>query len=99
MARWKYTLDLKDVWKKAKNEEISCKELADEIAKRIKNLPCYETDSKLQDICTEFEFFDEEGEADELDFIMSDLYDWGDEETNPKGRWPRNAKCWIKTEF
>ena len=64
MARWKYTLDLEDVWGKAKLGDISYKELAEEVAKRIKLLPCYSTDSKLRDICTEFEYFDDEGDAE-----------------------------------
>ena len=99
MANWKYTLNIKDVWGKAQIGDISYKELAEEIVKRIKALPCYETDFRLQDICTEFEYFDDEGEADEIDFLMNDLYDWGDAEVDPKGKWPANKKCWIATQF
>lgn len=89
MTRWKFTLDLENVWRKPEESVgFTYKHLAEEIAKQIKALPCYATDTKLQDICTEFEYFDDEGDADELDFIMSDLYDWGDDE----------HKCWIKTE-
>ena len=98
MANWKYTLELRDVWTKPeKDPQFTYKNLAEEIAKRIKLLPCYSTDSKLRDICTEFEYFDDEGDADDFDFLMSDLYDLGDEDIEPRSKWPRNAKCWIKT--
>ena len=100
MANWKNTLDLKDVWQKPEKDcTFTYKNLAEEIVKRIKSLPCYAVESRLQNICTEFEYFDDEGDADDLDFLMNDLYDWADEEAEPKGKWPANRKCWINTTF
>lgn len=95
MARWKYELDLRDVWTKPETAPgFTYKDLAEEVVKRIKKLSCYFSDAKLQNICMEFEYFDEEGDADDFDFLMGDLYDWGDGK-NAEG----SNRCWIKTEF
>ena len=103
MSNWRYTLNIKDIWE---NEETSIAEKAIAIATKIKSTfhfllnpssPRY--DSWIDDLVMVFEALSEDKNptVEEFNWIMEDLYDWGDQEVEPLGEWPRNKMCWIKT--
>uniref|UniRef100_A0A6M3KLC9 Uncharacterized protein n=1 Tax=viral metagenome TaxID=1070528 RepID=A0A6M3KLC9_9ZZZZ len=97
MANWKYQIDVRKEWKRAETQEITPQELARVIAEKLKALPCFSDDDDLQNIVEAFEELnlDDAATFDDFDEIMNGLYDWGDQEVSPYGKWPRNAMCWI----
>jgi len=88
MANWKYTLDIKDIWQQAKDDEITVQELAKETANRLENLKIKEKYYPMDEV-DELISFSEDEEADKYNFddVMSRLYDWAD----------RDHICWIAT--
>lgn len=105
MAQWQRKLDLRDAWKKAKNREITPQELAKIVADRLEKLAPF-IDGESQDIEFErqniVECFrdletDEEATFDTFDYVLRDLYDWGDQALD--AGWNGKKVCWIATNF
>ena len=97
MANWKYKLKLVDLKDEFEADKIPLDELCKKIASRIEELPCYKIDTTLQEIVMQFE--DEIADTNDFDNILEQLYDWGDEEVKPYGKWPANKQCWIGFAF
>lgn len=96
MANWKYTLDFRDFWNDYDNGKKTISEMGILVAKRIKKrfFPLFE--NELEILVDNFENIEE---VEDFNYCMGELYDWADEEIKPYGKWPRNAKCWIKTSI
>ena len=98
MAEWIYHLDLRDLWKDRDNNSKSISEIGKEVAKRVRNLPCFETyRDELEEIADDFEFVEEDERA--FDYILSYLYDWADSPLPAPTRQMQRKLCWIKTIF
>ena len=95
MANWKHKIDIKESWKKAGDKEISIKKLAQEIAQKLRALGLHDEDQELLDIIEEFEDMPDDIDFNEFNYTMEILYDWGDTEVPPIGKWPPNKTCWI----
>ena len=102
MSRWQRTLNLNDIWDKAKKREITPQALALEISMRLKNIrpfkEYYIEDEKLE-IIEELDDFSlqEDVTFNDFDYIMNRLYDWGD--TPLDNKFGGNKVCWIKTIY
>jgi hypothetical protein len=86
MTNWQHTLDIKDAWEKAENNQITTAELAGVIAEQLKTLP-----SDLPDASAHADEFAELAKQEDLsedDFnsTFHELYEWADEN-----------KVWIAT--
>ena len=106
MADWQNRLDLKDVWGKIEEGELSVRELAKITAERLKNLKLKHVTNDMEevrdDIVDEFEGLseDESAKISDFDSVMSRLYDWGDTDiASVDIVWPRKKVCWIATSF
>ena len=93
MAKWKYTLNFKKLWRDYGKEKITIEELAQGVAKEIPlQLPL--TDATLKRITKSFM---KVKTVKRFDAVLARLYDWADVEVRPFGEWPRNAQCWVDT--
>ncbi len=102
MSDWQRTLDVKDVWQKAKKREVSAKDVVGVMIKRLRALPEFgiaEIDATKEDVVDAFLELREHGEEvtfDDIDVVMEVLYSWAD--TKMGGKFPNVATvCWIKT--
>ena len=79
MGRWKRTLKINDIWAASARGEITVEGLGAQIAKRLRRVWVVdELDLDIRDeVACRFESI--EGGTEEFDEIMSDLYDWADE--------------------
>ena len=93
MANWKYKIDVKDEWKRAKAGELKPCELAGIMANRLAPIVLEIADAEVEDIMGDFEVMRDDKEAtfDDFDEILERLYDWGDQ-----GDF-HNKTCWIGT--
>lgn len=100
MADWQRFVRLNPEWSQAKDGKIPMHELAESIAKKLRavqrfGIPCI--DGELEDIIDEFEYAagDDTTTGDDIDYIMSSLYDWADQslDLRPMGR----KVCWVDT--
>ena len=109
MASWKYTLDIKEVWEKAQNNEITSVDLAKILIEKLKELhttislrfgPGSSVIIELEVLLVDLEDFIQCNEDDDDSFneIFDRLYDWADMSLTPD-RWPSKKLCWIKTLF
>ena len=105
MANWQTTLDIKDAFQKASNDEISCQELSKIIAEKLKCLKLTKAirDNELvmeerQELIEEFEGLAEQERLTKngFDNVFASLYDWADAPLSFDD-WPRKKVCWIKT--
>lgn len=99
MADWKYVLDISNEWYEVDAEQISITELALKIAEKLKKLEA-PSDSGIEDIIEQFEDFADSKNNDDdegFDYIMEDLYDWGDMILGCDRSWPRKRMCFVKT--
>ena len=94
MTNWLNKLDVSDLWKLYDDDEITMQECAKRLAIRVEALynTCVSltTDlDNLEEIKERFEEIsqDETATLEEFNYIMADLYDWGDLRHN----------CWINT--
>jgi hypothetical protein len=94
MAQWVHHLSIKNEGKAARHDEITIKELATSIAKKLKKFRLDE-DYELQDLIDQFEFFPIDADKDNFDYIMEDLYNWADRPLNNTFGGKKN--CWIET--
>lgn len=100
MANWQRKLDLKDVWTSVDDGEKTIQELAGIVAARLKALAPFadeDIEEAKAEIVDNFEDLAEDEETDYPDFnyIMEDLYNWGD--TRLDDGWPGKKVCWIET--
>lgn len=96
MARWKYTLRIKEEWNACKEGTISISELVKVIIEKLKALHI-KNDYELENILDDFEIFaeDDSEDRDEFDDIWERLYDWADQQIDLG--FERFAKlCWIE---
>jgi len=98
MANWKYNLKLKDLRDKCDAGEITVTELGKQVAKRIKNHNMYknaneEDREELDAIIDNFECTEDN---ESFNDSLRELYDFGDIEVKPFGKWPPNKMCWIE---
>jgi len=80
---WKYTIDIADPWRQAKDRQITPSQLSLAIAARLRKCRACDADEMAE----QFEIFAHavDGEADmaafdDFDGNMADLYDWADRE-------------------
>lgn len=78
MIRWNYTLNIKEEWEQAKNDEISVQELAKIIAEKTKKFKLEDFDK--DDLIFELEEFSKDDSLDKDDFdeLWNQYYDWAD---------------------
>ena len=105
MAEWQRTLDLSDIWEQAKNRSISAWEFAKIVGDRLEKIkPFAETNEvntranmTLEDVVDSFAGFaqDKIEDWDELDYVLRELYDWGD--ISLDNQFGGKKVCWIKT--
>lgn len=90
MAKWRYTIDIKESWALAQDETISTSELVRRILPTLKAVPAIRHDIIFQERVERFENLLEDygDDIDTADFdeALSDLYDWADD-----------RKVWIAT--
>jgi uncharacterized protein YpuA (DUF1002 family) len=83
MADWKTKLDIKEEWEQREKDEITNQQLCKAIAAKLKMNRFFKKDEDLQEIAEDFENFEDndDGDSDELfNDLMSQLYDYGDED-------------------
>lgn len=100
MSKWKYKLEVKDLWEEIKDNKITIQELSKQMSKRIKLSRFYKKhEDDLEPIVNAFEDLSEDKNAsvDEFDDILSELYDWGDQELPTSPGKMQNKMCWINT--
>lgn len=98
MAKWKYRLELKDLWKAREKKEISIKELGKKVAERIKQSVFYKkNETALWEIVDNFSHMEEDIEL--FDEILDDLYDWADTPLFTRRGEMQRKLCWVGTFF
>lgn len=98
MANWKYKLELKDLIEKYQDDKLSVQELGRKVAERIREQTYYfKRKGDLEPIACAFENLEED--VEDFDFILNDLYDWGDSITAPSDSIIQNKMCWVNTLF
>lgn len=102
MSDWQRTLDIQDSWQKALDFEISYQELAGVIAEKLKALKKFDEEDIEYDkagLIEDFEIASEDDELEEdgINYLMSNLYDWGDVKLDNK--FGGKKVCWVKTNF
>ena len=78
MAQWFHTLNIKEEWHQAKNNEITVQQLSEIIVKKLKKI---KIDSfEKDDLIMEFIEFSEDKSLDKDDFddLWNEFYDWAD---------------------
>jgi hypothetical protein len=99
MAEWEHVLEIKDLWKKATDREITPQQFGQGMTEIISAQPYYEEDGELQTVSDMFFELGEDPEAswDDVDEAMEKLYDWGDTILEPFGAFPTHRLCFIAT--
>ena len=100
MSKWQRTLDIKDVWEKASNREVIPQFLASTITKKLEKLKTFNNqyiDYDKEELILNFQDASEDNTLtwDKLDYLLNDLYDWGDISLD-EGFGCKKV-CWIKT--
>lgn len=102
MSNWQRTIRLNPEWSQAKDGEITHKQLAAVIAKRLRALTPFKAElddlnEELDELADEFEWLAErvDTNADDIDNAMHSLYNWGDQRLD--GEWNGKKVCWIDT--
>lgn len=94
MANWKHTIDMQPEWKQSQDGQGSVRAVIQKLSHQCEAMPAHLRDSELEDVLCSFQNLldntpeDEDVDADEFDYVWSELYDWADEK-----------KVWIKTAF
>jgi len=102
MSNWQRTLDISTEWKAAGEDKITPQVLAEAIATKLEMLKKFNIvgiDSEKDYLIERFKDIVEDPDADfdDLDTVMSDLYDWGDISLDTQ--WAGKKVCWVKTAF
>ena len=100
MANWQRRIHLNPEWEQAQEEKISPQELAAVIAKRLKALTPFKDEYPEQqrlDLVDDFEAAAEDAylTVRDFDYLMNELYDWGDMRLDDN--WNGKKVCWIDT--
>jgi hypothetical protein len=100
MADWQRHIYLNPEWEQAREREIEPQRLAAAIAERINALLPFSDpyiEHKRLELAEDFESAatDSELDFDDVDYLMVELYDWGDIEID--GKWNGKKVCWIDT--
>ena len=108
MAQWANTLDIADVWAKAYVGEIAPPEFCRIVANKLRAM-AFKAEYAYMSACRDelaeafmvfYEEYKDEPEAadyDYVDYLLTDLYDWGDETVDSSGGFFNTVKtCWIK---
>lgn len=74
MARWRYTLDLVDVWK---NDDLTLEQRRDEIVQRIRSALFW--DEYDDDLVLLVDELSEVGDDGYFDHVWNAFYDWADD--------------------
>ena len=107
MAQWANTLDIADVWAKAYVGEITPPEFCRLVANKLKAM-VFKTEYAYMSACRDelaeafMDYYEEykddpdAAEYDDVDHLLCDLYDWGDEVVDSTGGFFNTVKtCWI----
>jgi len=100
MAQWTKKLTLTPEWGKALDGEISAQNLAKIVSERIIAMGEYDSEeveeSRLE-LSESFKSFSEDPDTtiDDLDDLMSDLYNWAD--TPLDSLWNGKKVAWVET--
>ena len=95
MANWKYKISVKNEHDAYRAERMTIQEVAKSLSRKLRFLPCYQYDEKLQEIAS-WLISDVEN-VDDYDRLLEELYDWGDQEIPPLHQWTPNKMCWIES--
>ena len=107
MAQWANTLDIADVWAKVYVGEIAPPEFCRLVANKLKAMAFKPEYAYMRDRRDEladafmyyYEVYKDDPDAaeyDDVDHLLSDLYDWGDEVVDSTGGFFNAVKtCWI----
>ena len=91
---------IKDEWKKSNNSELSIQELSKIIAEKLSMIDIKNEDYDYDRLNLIDRFIDlsedEEIGFDDFNYVMNDLYDWGDIKVSNNSFWGEKL-CWIKT--
>ena len=100
MTEWMNVLDIQDAWEDLEDSIISMQEAAKGIAEKLSMLDIKNEDHDFerQNLVDDWINLSEDEEMDIADFnyIMEDLYNWGDTHLNDKVFGGKKL-CWIKT--
>ena len=92
-------MNLKATFELYRNAEISLKELAEKVAKRIETSHFYPDYPELEDIVDELYGLTDEDNEGYFNDVFNALYDWGDGEEPDviKANGPvKSRTCWIE---
>ena len=108
MAQWANTLDITDAWAKAYEREIAPPEFCRLVANKLKDMAfkakyAYMCDRRdeladaFMDFYEEYKDDPDAADYDDVDYLLTDLYDWGDEVVDSSGGFFNTVKtCWVK---
>ncbi len=101
MTDWQRKLQLQPEWDQAAEHEITIQQLAGVIADRLRVLAPFtdefeDIDDQRQELADQFESMsqDETLTTSQFDYLMNDLYDWGDTQIGGKF-FDAKKVCWI----
>ena len=98
MANWKYRLNVKDAWKRLKDNEISIQEFAGIAREKLKIIAISSpSDAILIGLIAALDQMaqNEDADTDDFDALWDDVYNWADQET--ASTWPPSRLCWVST--
>ena len=101
MSDWQRKVDFSAYTEKYDEGELSIQEFAKIVAEKLKGLPTFENEyinTQLEEIIWSFEDLAEDEEEDfgedNFNYLLSDLYDWGD--ISLDGKFGGKKVCWIQ---
>lgn len=100
MSDWQRTIDITREFQQAKAKEITYIDLAKAIVSKLKALPSFSEEfinENKEQLIEELEGYilEESNDVDDLDGILTELYDWGD--ISLDGKFGGKKVCWIAT--
>lgn len=103
MPDWNRQLDITDIAKAYRADEIGVKELCAKVGKRVLAIRDFggeheDLDDERREIGEEFEYIgtQEDTEIDDFDAVLSNLYDWADTPLGPPAGSRTPKACWVK---
>ena len=101
MSDWQRKVDFSAYTEKYDEGELSIQWFAKIVAEKLKGLPKFENEyinTQLEEIIWSFEDLAEDEEEDfgedNFNYLLSDLYDWGD--ISLDGKFGGKKVCWIQ---
>lgn len=101
MTIWASQVDLRNEFQSYK-EHGDIKQLAKDFSIKLKTNQFYESDLDYQKIVKSFESMSNKKVVleEDINSILTDLYDWADQEIGEsKNIFNSHKKCWVKTFF